>query len=136
MSSGNPPEPGGFPEHIEPMLAKIGQPFDAVDHLFEIKWDGVRAVTYVEALEYRMHGRRRRDLRGRYPELSFLADLPDGTILDGELVVLDEDGRPAFPGILSRENARATDAAVRAQRNPVVYVVFDLLWLFWFICIK
>lgn len=129
MSSGSPLEKGGFPEHIEPMLAKIGQPFDSVDHLFEIKWDGVRAVTYVEASEHRMHGRRRRDLRGRYPELSFLANLPDGTIVDGELVVLDADGRPDFPGILSRENSRASDAAVRAQRNPVVYVVFDLLWL-------
>jgi len=129
VNPGGPAASRGLPEHIEPMLARIGQPFSADEWFFEIKWDGVRAVTYVEAREFRMHGRRRRDLRGRYPELEFLSDLPDGTIVDGELVVLGEDGRPDFPGILSRENARIADAAVRASRNPVVYVVFDLLWL-------
>lgn len=118
-----------LPDHIEPMLAKIGQPFDSTDHLFEVKWDGVRAVAYVDAHGLRMHGRRRRDLAGRYPELAFLADaLPADTILDGELVVLTSDGRPDFPGILARENGRAADAAARARKQPVVYVVFDLLY--------
>lgn len=118
-----------LPEHIEPMLARIGKPFDSDEHLFEIKWDGVRAVTYVENGSLRMHGRRRRDLVERYPELDFLRGLPSGTVLDGELVVLDAEGRPDFPGILRRENSRSRDAVVRAGRNPVVYVVFDLLYL-------
>ncbi|MCR9243450.1 MAG: hypothetical protein NXI31_00355 [bacterium] len=110
------------------MLAKIGRPFDSPDHFFEIKWDGVRAMTYVERGEHRMHGRRRRDLRARYPELEFLATLPDGTVLDGELVVLAADGRPDFRAMISRENANAVDAARRARQQPVVYVVFDLLF--------
>ena len=118
-----------LPDHIEPMLAKIGQPFDSAAHLFEVKWDGVRAMTYVDGGGHRMHGRRRRDLASRYPELHFLAAaVPPGTILDGELVVLGADGRPDFPGILARENGRAADAAARAKQLPVVYVVFDLLY--------
>jgi len=117
-----------LPEHIEPMLLRIGEPFDAPDWLFEIKWDGVRAITYVEAGGHRMHGRRRRDLVTRYPELEFLATLPAGTVLDGELVVLQPDGRADFRAMLGRENGTAARAAERAQRQPVVYIVFDLLY--------
>lgn len=117
-----------LPEHIEPMLAKIGNAFDSPDHLFELKWDGVRAISYVDDDGLRMHGRRRRDLATRYPELTFLADLPAGTVLDGELVVLREDGRPEFRAILSRENASAAGVAAAAKKNPVVYVAFDMLY--------
>lgn len=111
------------------MLARIGEPFDSPQHLFELKWDGVRAMTYVEGGGHRMHGRRRRDLAGRYPELRFLAGLPSGTVLDGELVVLQPDGRPDFPAMLSRENGSAARAEAAARRLPVVYVVFDVLYL-------
>lgn len=118
-----------LPEHIEPMLARIGEVFDADDWLFEIKWDGVRAIGYVEHGELRLHGRRRRDLVGRYPELAPLRALPSGTVLDGELVVLQPDGRPDFPAILRRENGSAARATTAARAQPVVYVVFDLLFL-------
>ena len=104
-----------LPEYIEPMLAKIGEPFDSPDHLFELKWDGVRAISYVDEQGLRMHGRRRRDLATRYPELSFLRDLPRGTVLDGELVVLHADGRPNFRAILSRENAAGGQCRRRSE---------------------
>jgi DNA ligase D-like protein (predicted ligase) len=120
--------PVRLPEHIEPMLARLGEPFDSPEHLFELKWDGVRAVSYVDENGLRMHGRRRRDLATRYPELALLAELPLGTVLDGELVVLQDDGRPDFRAILSRENASAGRVAMAARRHPVVYVVFDLLY--------
>lgn len=117
-----------LPEHIEPMLARIGDPFDSDEHLFELKWDGVRALTYVDETGWRMHGRRRRDLATRYPDLAFLAGLPPGTVVDGELVVLREDGRPDFRAILSRENASEGRVASAARKHPVVYVVFDMLY--------
>jgi len=117
-----------LPEHIEPMLARIGTPFDDPQHLFEIKWDGVRAITYVEGGRHRMHGRRRRDLAQRYPELQFLAALPAGLVLDGELVVLRPDGTPDFRAVIGRENASAARAEAAARRHPVVYIVFDLLY--------
>ena len=91
------------------MLARIGQPFDSDDHRFEIKWDGVRALTFIEGDGYRMHGRRRRDLVDRYPELAFLGGLPAGTVLDGELVVLGDDGCPDFPAmrLIARQHGLA-----------------------------
>jgi bifunctional non-homologous end joining protein LigD len=117
-----------LPQHVAPMLARIGAPFDSAAHLFEIKWDGVRAMTYVEGGAHRMHGRKRRDLAGRYPELQFLAALPGGTVLDGELVVLDAAGKPDFRAVVGRENSSADRAAAGAHRTPVAYVVFDLLF--------
>ncbi|MFY9343846.1 MAG: hypothetical protein WAT39_15255, partial [Planctomycetota bacterium] len=117
-----------LPQHLEPMLARIGSAFDSPAHLFEIKWDGVRALTYVEAGAHRMHGRKRRDLAGRYPELAFLASLPAGCVLDGELVALRPDGKPDFRAILRRENASPGRVAQIVREHPVVYVVFDLLY--------
>lgn len=117
-----------LPAHIEPMLARIGSAFDSAAHLFEIKWDGVRAMAYCEGGTHRMHGRKRRDLAGRYPELGFLARLAGGCVLDGELVVLGAEGKPDFPAILRRENAGASRAAAAVVQQPVVYVVFDLLY--------
>jgi bifunctional non-homologous end joining protein LigD len=117
-----------LPEHIEPMLATSGEPFDSPAHVFELKWDGVRAMAYAEHGTLRMHGRRRRDLAARYPELAFLAALPSGTVLDGELVVLQPGGRPDFGAIVGRENMAPARALVAAAQRPVHYVVFDLLY--------
>jgi len=111
------------------MLARIGQPFDSDQHLYEVKWDGVRALAYVEHDRCRLHSRHRRDLLQRYPELESLAALPAGCLLDGELVVLQPDGRADFRGALARENARSPAKVAQAARTyPVTYVVFDLLY--------
>jgi DNA ligase D-like protein (predicted ligase) len=117
-----------LPEHIRPMLATSGEPFDSPSYVFELKWDGVRAMAYAEHGVLRMHGRRRRDLAGRYPELAFLAKLPSGTVLDGELVVLQQGGRPDFGAIVGRENMAPARALAAAAQRPVHYVVFDLLY--------
>ena len=118
-----------LPDDVPPMLCRIGQPFDSPDFLFEVKWDGVRALAYVESAQFRLHSRHRRDLRGRYPELEFLAGLPAGTVLDGELVVLKPDGSADFRAAVARENARsAARVAQVARAHPIVYVVFDLLY--------
>ena len=106
------------------MLAKSGNPFDSARHLYEVKWDGIRAVTLVEHDSYRILSRAGNDLTRRYPELAVVSRLPAGTVLDGEIVVL-EDGRPNFELALrhrARSSAQATPAA------PPQYVVFDLLY--------
>lgn len=54
-----------LPAFIEPMLAKPGEPFDSGEHLFEIKWDGTRALAFIEAGQYRLLSRHR--LRRRHP---------------------------------------------------------------------
>lgn len=117
-----------LPEFIPPMLALAGEPFDSDEHLFEIKWDGTRAIAYIEDGEYRLLNRRRVKLNERYPDLNFLADLPPGTVLDGEIVVL-HGGKPDFNLLQSREQSR-TPAKIRsaARSLPATYIVFDQLY--------
>lgn len=117
-----------LPPFLAPMLATlVDAPFDSERHLFEIKWDGIRALAFVEDGAVRLLSRNRQDLTVAYPELAGLARLPSGTILDGELVVLEADGRPSFSRSLERVHAKnPRRAAALARAAPVQYVLFDL----------
>ena len=117
-----------LPDRIEPMLCRPGAAFDAPDFLFEIKWDGTRALAFRDARAYRLQNRKHASLKERYPELSGLHKLKAGTVLDGEVVVL-RHGRPDFPALLKREQARTLQRVAAAARTwPATYVVFDLLY--------
>ena len=115
---------------IAPMLAISSEPFDSPEYSFEIKWDGVRALAAVERNStWRLWGRDASDYTSRYPELSSLAELPAGTVLDGELVHVVQ-GRADFPAILRRHQLSSRrKIGLAAERQPIVYVVFDLLQL-------
>jgi bifunctional non-homologous end joining protein LigD len=119
-----------LPDFIPPMLAKSGAPFDSDEHLFEVKWDGTRALAFIECGHaYRLRNRKDRDQAMRYPELAFLGELEEGLVLDGEIVMLDSSGRPDFSLMLKREQARDPKrAAALARAHPATYVVFDLLY--------
>jgi ATP-dependent DNA ligase len=113
-----------------PMLATAAAPFDAAAYLFEVKWDGVRALAAVEAGRWQLWGRTGADYTARYPELAVLNRLPSGTTVDGELVVL-RGGRADFPALLRRHQCPRGDprgAGAFPQRLPVRYVLFDLLF--------
>jgi ATP-dependent DNA ligase len=117
-----------LPRFVPPMLATPGVPFDSLEHLFEIKWDGTRILAFVDSRSYRLVNRHRAEVTERYPELGFLAKLPVGTVLDGEVVVLRQ-GKPDFGLLLSRNQARATLKIQSLARTiPATYVVFDLLY--------
>jgi DNA ligase D-like protein (predicted ligase) len=117
-----------LPEFVPPMLATAGTPFDSAEFLFEIKWDGTRAAAYIEEGGVRLVNRRGSDITQRYPDLSDLAQLPAGTILDGEIVVLRE-GVPNFEALLSREQAQS-GLKIRSGANalPATYVAFDQVY--------
>ena len=112
------------------MLARLARPFDDSRFLFEVKWDGTRAMAYVEAgPPLRLMNRRGRDIAWRYPELSFLSGLPAGTVLDGEIVCLDRDGRPDFQALQAREQVHTQRRADHSATTcPATYIVFDLLY--------
>jgi bifunctional non-homologous end joining protein LigD len=113
-----------------PMLATPAVPFDSEAYLFEVKWDGVRALAATEAGRWRLWGRTGTDYTARYPELAVLGRLPTGTVVDGELVVL-QDGRADFPALLrrhQRQHVNPLGATAFPQRLPVTYVLFDLLF--------
>ncbi len=111
------------------MLATSGTPFDSADHLFELKWDGFRTMAHVEHGSLRLVSRGGRDVTAQYPELAPLAGLPDGSVVDGEIVALRADGVPDFESLQPRDHAcDARRAALLAARQPVRFVAFDLLY--------
>ncbi len=117
-----------LPTFLRPMLAQSGRPFDSDQHLFEVKWDGIRALAYVEHAGYRLISRHGLAMGELFPELAGIADLPPGTLLDGELVVL-RNGRPDLSLVQSRHQLRsAHKIQVRAQTTPGTYIVFDQLY--------
>ncbi len=117
-----------LPSFIEPMLAKPSKPFDSDDYLFEVKWDGTRALCFVDSRGVRLMNRRRIDTSARYPDLSFLKQLPKGTILDGEIIVM-KGGMPDFAALQIRDQAQsARKIQMVARAHPAIYVAFDLLY--------
>ncbi len=122
---GNPPP---LPLFLRPMLAQPGRPFDSDQHLFEIKWDGIRALAFIEQTGYRLVSRHGLELGGLFPELATLTDLPPGTLLDGELVVLRR-GRPDLSLVQSRQQLRSGHKIrFRARTTPATFIVFDQLY--------
>ena len=112
-----------------PTLAVPAAPFDPPEYSFEIKWDGTRALSTVERAGRRLCGRERFDYTARYPELDVLRRLPAETLLDGELVAFDVDGRPNLPRLLRRHGlTNAWRIRQAGHWCRVRYVLFDLLY--------
>lgn len=122
-----------MPTAIHPMLAEsINQPFDSADWLFEIKWDGYRAVAFIESGKVRLVSRNQNELTARYPELKDMAKFvkAKNAILDGEAVALDEDGKASFSLMQQRTGFRAGGKRAATKADvPVLYYAFDLLYL-------
>ncbi len=119
-----------MPSRVEPMLATLADhPFSDPNWLFEIKWDGVRALARIENGDLALRSRNAIDIAQRYPEL---ASLPDAlaarqAILDGEVVALDAHGHSNFERLQERMHVRAPSENLVTQ-VPVVYFSFDLLY--------
>jgi bifunctional non-homologous end joining protein LigD len=115
---------------IAPMLATLGDLPTGTGWAYEFKWDGVRAVSYLDAAGVRLFSRNDRDVSGSYPELAELARLLAGrrAVLDGEIVALDATGRPSFAQLQRRMHVVEPVVSLLAA-VPVAYYVFDLLHL-------
>jgi bifunctional non-homologous end joining protein LigD len=94
-----------LPTYLLPMLSTSAKPFDDPGCLFDVKWDGIRALASVERKHQRLWGREAVDYTDRYPELEILRQLPSGTMLDGELVAL-RDGQADFLALMERHSRR------------------------------
>jgi len=122
-----------MPTAIHPMLAtSVEKPFDDPEWLFEIKWDGYRAVAFIAKGKVRLVSRNQNDLTAQYPELHSLPSFiqAETAILDGEIAALDEQGRASFSLMQQRTGIREAGRRTASRRDiPVLYYVFDLLYL-------
>lgn len=115
------------------MLATaVEKPFDSPDWLFEIKWDGYRAVAFLDDGNVRLVSRTQNDLTAQFPELRELAASIKAktAVLDGEVVALDDEGRPSFSLMQQRTGFRSGKHRLPGRKDlPILYYVFDLLYL-------
>jgi bifunctional non-homologous end joining protein LigD len=122
-----------MPTAVHPMLAtSVETPFDDPEWLFEIKWDGYRAVSFLQDGKVRLVSRNQNDLTGEFPELHELSKLikAKNAVLDGEVVALDEQGRASFSLMQQRTGIRKGGRRVGARRElQIVYYIFDLLYV-------
>ena len=126
------PDREPMPEQLAPMLATTGPlPPDDGRWAYEIKWDGVRAIAFVQGGRLELRARSGRDITPRYPELRPLAEALAGreVVLDGEVVAFD-GARPSFQKLQGRMHLTSEHAVRRLARDdPVHYIAFDLLYL-------
>jgi bifunctional non-homologous end joining protein LigD len=122
-----------MPLAIYPMLATAtDKPFDNPDWLFEIKWDGYRAVSFIESGRVRLVSRNQNDLTAQFSELRELPKFvkAEKAVLDGEIVALDEQGRSSFSLMQQRTGIRSHGRRVMGQSGlPIAYYVFDLIYV-------
>lgn len=123
-----------MPSLLKPMLASPSKapPLENPDWAFEMKWDGIRVVVYIDGGRVdRAMTRNDRDVKAGYPELAVMAKSIGARpmILDGEIVAL-KDGRPDFSSLQQRMHVTAPpQVRTLAAQIPVSYLAFDLLYL-------
>ena len=111
-----------YERYFKPMLATpADQPFNAPDWIFEMKWDGYRAIADWRKGKLKLYSRNGLSFIQKYPIVAeALTNLPHEAVLDGEIVVMDEKGRPRFQMLQEYDSD---------PRQPIAYYVFDLLFL-------
>ena len=120
----------GMPAAINPMLATlVNEPFSDPDWIFETKWDGFRSICFIKNGQARFVSRNQLEMTQQYPELANIAKRVEAkeAILDGEIVALDDHGRPRFQLLQPRVGRKRGVEALRGK-GKIVYYVFDLLY--------
>lgn len=122
------------PPPVVPMLAQLSElpVADRQEYAFEFKWEGVRCVAEIGPKGVVLWSRSGRDMTAAYPELQDIASALKGrrAILDGEIIALDDSGRPDFGTIQERIHlTKPHDIARKMEDVPVTYMVFDILRL-------
>src|SRR5580704_12398012 len=117
-----------FPGEVRPMQAASAEaPFSSPDYLFEVKWDGLRCILFRDLDgAVRLQDRGLHDLTADLPEVTSAARrVPPGSVIDGELVATDNEGRPDY----TRLRERLAGGAALKDRIPTAYLAFDALYL-------
>lgn len=117
-----------FPDEVRPMQAASAEaPFSSPEYLFEVKWDGLRCMLVRDPSGHvSLKDRSLNDITADLPEVAAAARrVPPGSVIDGELVATDTDGRPDYP----RLRQRLAGGARMRDEIPTAYLAFDALYL-------
>jgi DNA ligase D-like protein (predicted ligase)/DNA ligase D-like protein (predicted 3'-phosphoesterase) len=114
-------------KHYRPMLAQSAEkPFNSKDWIFEVKWDGIRAISYINE-QLSIRSRNDKELIHNFPELKELRDLTKNSVLDGEIVAMKE-GKADFQALAERSKTSSIqEIEYLARKSPATYIVFDIL---------
>jgi ATP-dependent DNA ligase len=129
MENGDPAATFAIAPPVEPMLAKLTEELPvSADLLYEPKWDGFRAIVYRGTSDVFIQSRDLRPLDRYFPELHqiFLERLPDGCVIDGEIVIATKKGLD-FDALQMRLHPAASRVTKLAKETPAAFVAFDLL---------
>lgn len=113
-----------------PMLLKeIEEPFDSKDYIFEVKFDGIRAILFVNKTSVKIQSRNKQDMTHLFPELQKLSELIDkNVIFDGEIIAF-ENNKDSFSKIQERIHLKnKKKIKTSANENPVTFMAFDILY--------
>jgi DNA ligase D-like protein (predicted ligase)/DNA ligase D-like protein (predicted polymerase)/DNA ligase D-like protein (predicted 3'-phosphoesterase) len=118
---------------VQPMLAEVrDKPFDSEDYIYEVKWDGIRALISLDEEELTIRSRNGRVITKQFPELNIPVQALRATsaLLDAEIVCLDEKGKPIFQNVIRRLQ-QTTDSGIARLREklPATCYLFDVLYL-------
>jgi DNA ligase D-like protein (predicted ligase)/DNA ligase D-like protein (predicted 3'-phosphoesterase) len=114
-------------QRYKPMLAQhIEKPFNSEDWMFEVKWDGIRAISYVNG-GLSIRSRNDKELKYNFPELEELTKLTSDAVIDGEIIVMKE-GKADFQALAERsKTASIENVKYLSKTSPATYIVFDIL---------
>ncbi|MCH8813647.1 MAG: hypothetical protein IH957_00915 [Chloroflexi bacterium] len=123
--------PPTLPKTMPPMLAAgPSEPFDSESHIFELLWEGLRAIVFVEGRSVRIQDAFGRDVTDRFPELGRLHQgvSRGGTALDGVIVALNDEDKPSFNALLPRLLSEPLAIDIAATAPHLVFQAFDILY--------
>lgn len=119
-----------FNTKFSPMLLhEINKPFDSKEYIFELKFDGIRAIIHINNKTINIYSRNKNKLNDLFPELLNIKNIVDkNVIFDGEIVLM-EDGKPSFSSLLKRMRLKNKNIINEESiNNPVTFVCFDILY--------
>ncbi len=119
-------------DSIEPMLSGMAKEIPQKDYLYEVKWDGIRAMIYLDEGNVRILSRNKNDITKQFPELHSADKALRATcgLFDAEIVCLDSQGKPSFANVIKRLKSSGESMVQRLSKShPVHCYVFDCLYL-------
>ncbi|MGV3464689.1 MAG: non-homologous end-joining DNA ligase [Heyndrickxia sp.] len=98
----------------------------------QVKWDGVRVLTYANNAGVRLYNRKKNERTTHYPEITNINEYCSrgSVILDGEVISLGENGKPSFQQVMRRDGLRNIERIrLAAESVPIIYMIFDIIYL-------